>query len=147
MFEGEYNVSLDDKGRVSIPAPYREALRRGYDDLRLVVTRDYDGCISLYPPREWERTVLAEVRRRPFNDPWARALQSFMISAAVTCTPDRQGRIPIAQSLRAYAQLRKKVVFSGGLTHFQLWDEARRAEKLQRDLEILRAPAPPLSVG
>ncbi|MDQ6950471.1 MAG: division/cell wall cluster transcriptional repressor MraZ [Mariprofundales bacterium] len=144
MFEGEYSVSLDDKGRVSIPAPYRETLRDSYDDLRVVVTRDYDGCISLYPPREWERTVLAEVRKRPITDPWARAFESYVISAAVTCTPDKQGRIPVAALLRQHAGLNKRVIFTGGVSHFQLWDAELRDQKLMRDLEILRTPPPPL---
>ncbi|MDX8413171.1 MAG: division/cell wall cluster transcriptional repressor MraZ [Mariprofundales bacterium] len=146
MFEGEYSVSLDEKGRVSIPAPYRETLRQNYDDLRVVVCRDYDGSVSLYPPREWERTVLPEVRNRPINDTWARAFESFVISAAVTCTPDKQGRIAIASVLRQHAGLSKKVIFTGGLSHFQLWDMSRRDEKLQCDLAILRAPTPP-SIG
>jgi len=140
MFEGEYSVSLDEKGRVSIPAPYREKLRLDYDDLRVVVCRDYDGCVSLYPPREWERTVLPEVRNRPINDAWKRAFESFVISAAVTCSPDKQGRIAIAPALRQHANLSKKVIFTGGLSHFQLWDETLRDAKLQRDLEILQAP-------
>ncbi len=145
MFEGEYSVSLDEKGRVSIPAPYREALRAHYDDLRVVISRDYDGSISLYPPREWERTVLAEVRRRPINDRWARAFESFVISAAVTCTPDRQGRVAISAVLRQHAGLSKKVIFTGGLTHFQLWDVARREQKLMQDLEILQSPPSPVA--
>ena len=142
MFEGEYSVSLDDKGRVSIPAPYREQLRQGYDDLRVVVCRDYDGCVSLYPPREWERTILPEVYNRPINDVWRRAFESFVIGSAVTCTPDKQGRIAIAAALRQHASLSKKVIFTGGVGHFQLWDVALREAKLQRDLEILRAPQP-----
>jgi len=144
MFEGEYSVSLDDKGRVSIPAPYRETLRASYDDLRVVVARDYDGCVSLYPPREWERTVLAEVRKRPITDSWARAFESYVISAAVTCTPDKQGRIPIAALLRQHAGLQKRTIFTGGVSHFQLWDADRREQKLQQDLAILRAPPPSL---
>ncbi|MDQ6965291.1 MAG: division/cell wall cluster transcriptional repressor MraZ [Mariprofundales bacterium] len=142
MFEGEFTVSLDEKGRVSIPATYREVLRQVYDDVRVVVCRDYDGSISLYPPREWERTVLPEVRNRPINDSWARAFESFVISAAVTCTPDRQGRIAISSVLRQHAGLSKKVIFTGGLSHFQLWDMSRRDAKLQQDLAILCAPSP-----
>ena len=138
MFQGEFENTMDSKGRISIPASFRDALKRRYDDESVVVTRDYDGCIRVYPPKEWERVVLAEVRDKPIDDPWVRAFERFVISPAITCQPDRQGRVLISAVLREHAGLKKKVVFAGGANHFEIWDAEARQQQLEQDLAILR---------
>jgi len=138
MFQGEYANTMDAKGRVSIPAAFRETLRQRYDSDCVVITRDYDGCIRVYPPREWERIVLSEVRNKPIDDEWVRAFERFVISPATTCQPDKQGRILISQVLREHAKLDKKVIFAGGANHFEIWDAALREAKLTDDLNILK---------
>jgi MraZ protein len=138
MFQGEFENTMDSKGRISIPAAFRDALKRRYNDEAIVITRDYDGCIRVYPTKEWERVVLAEVRGKPIDDPWVRAFERFVISPAVTCQPDRQGRILVSSVLRDHAGLKKKVVFAGGANHFEIWDADARQQTLQQDLAILR---------
>jgi len=137
MFEGEHTVSMDDKGRVSIPAGFRETLRRLYDDERVVITRDFDGCLRAYPPVEWERKVLQKVRSMPMNDPKIRAFERFVISPATTCSPDKQGRVLVSPTLRQDASLSKQVVFAGGSDYFEIWDADRRNSVLAEAQKLL----------
>ncbi len=139
MFEGEHTVSMDDKGRVSIPAGFREALRRLFDDESIVITRDYDGCLRAYPPKEWERKVLQKVRSLPMNDPKVRAYERLVISPATTCSPDKQGRVLVSPTLRKDAALNKQVVFSGGPGYFEIWDIDRRNAMLEEAQKLLLA--------
>ena len=142
MFQGEYRNSMDAKGRVNVPAAFRDALRRFYGEERIVVTRDYDGCLAAYPVREWERDVLGTVRKLDLNDGYRRAYERFVVSPAVTCEPDRQGRILLPATLREYAGLDRTVLFAGGVGHFEIWDQARREECMARDLALLRQGPP-----
>ncbi len=137
-FQGEYRNSMDGKGRVNIPSSFRETLRAGYADECVIVTRDYDGCLRAYPPKEWERSVLASVRRLDINDPYRRSYERYVVSPAVSCLPDRQGRILLPATLREHAELDKIVLFAGGASHFEIWDAARREACIREDLAILR---------
>lgn len=139
MFEGEHTVTMDEKGRVNIPAGFRDALRRLYDDERVVITKDYDGCLRAYPPKEWERNVLQKVRAKSMTDPKVRAFERLVISPATTCSPDKQGRVLISQSLRTHALLSKQVIFAGGAGYFEIWDAAQREAKLQEAQALLLA--------
>jgi len=138
MFEGEHTVSMDDKGRVSIPAGFREALRRLYDDERVVITRDQDGCLRAYPPVEWDRKVLQKVRSKPMNDPKVRAFERYVISPATTCSPDKQGRVVVSPALRQDASLSKQVIFAGGSDYFEIWDADRRNAALDEAQKLLQ---------
>ena len=142
MFQGEHINTMDDKGRVSIPAVFREYLRSGFDDEQFIVTRDYDGCLRAYPRREWERSVLANIRSLPIDDAWRRSYERYVVSAAISCLPDRQGRILLPQTLRDHAGLSKTVLFAGGASHFEIWDSARREARLKEDLDLLRQGRP-----
>jgi MraZ protein len=142
MFQGEHINTMDDKGRVSIPAVFREFLRSGFDDESLIITRDYDGCLRAYPPREWDRGVLANIRSLNIEDPWRRSYERYVVSPAVTCLPDRQGRILLPQTLRDHAGLNRTVLFAGGASHFEIWDSARREARLQEDLALLQQGRP-----
>ncbi len=139
FFPGEYRNAMDEKGRVNIPAVFRESLRERYGDEQVVITRDFDGCLRAYPPREWEREVLAAVHDRDINDKYRRAYERFVVSPAVTCSPDKQGRILIPATLREFAGLGKTVLFAGGATHFEIWDVDKHEARLAEDLAILRS--------
>jgi len=141
-FQGEYRNSMDGKGRVNIPASFRETLRARYADDCVIVTRDYDGCLRAYPPKEWERSVLASVRRFDINDAYRRAFERFVVSPAVSCLPDKQGRILVPATLREHAELGKTVLFAGGDGYFEIWDIARREACIKTDLAILRQGPP-----
>ena len=142
MFQGEYKNAMDAKGRVNIPASFRDTLRNRYGSEEVVVTRDYDGCLHAYPPKEWERDVLSTVRALPVNDPWRRRYERFVVSPAVSCVPDKQGRILLPQTLREFAELSKTVLFAGGASHFEIWDVVRHEAQLEQDLAMLRDGPP-----
>jgi len=142
MFQGEYKNTMDAKGRVNIPASFRDTLRNSYGDEQVIVTRDYDGCLHAYPPKEWERDVLSTVRALPVTDQWRRSYERFVVSPAVTCLPDKQGRILLPPTLREYAGLDKAVLFAGGAGHFEIWDGDRRDAQLERDLSMLKNGPP-----
>ena len=96
MFMGEYNYSIDEKGRLTIPAKLREQL--GHD---FIVTRGLDNCLFIYPKNEWEK-VINKYRELP-NTRDARNFMRFFLSGATTNEFDKQGRINIANSLIKYA--------------------------------------------
>ncbi|MDT8375295.1 MAG: division/cell wall cluster transcriptional repressor MraZ [Mariprofundaceae bacterium] len=136
MFEGEHTVSMDDKGRVSIPAGFREALRRHYDDERIVITREYDGCLRVYPPKEWDKN-LQKFRTQNTNDRKARSYARFVIGSATTCSPDKQGRVLVSPTLRQGANLNKQIVFAGGPDYFEIWDADRHGAMLAEAQQLL----------
>jgi len=137
MFQGEHRNNMDAKGRVSIPATFRDSLKRHYDDERIILTRDFDGGLRGYPPKEWDR-VHQSIRKLSRNDPKVRAYERFVISAATEYVPDKQGRILVSQTLRNHAGLTKGVVLAGMFDHFEIWDEQRWTEKLNEDLSLLK---------
>jgi len=142
MFQGEFKNAMDAKGRVNIPAAFRDTLRTRYGSEEVIVTRDFDGCLHAYPPKEWERDVLSVVRGKPSTDAWRRSFERFVVSPAVTCVPDKQGRILLPPTLREYADLDKTVLFAGGAGHFEIWDVTRRDAQLEKDLAMLRNGQP-----
>lgn len=137
MFQGEHRNNMDEKGRVSIPATFRESLKHHYDDERIILTRDFDGGLRGYPPKEWEHVHQA-LHKLSRNDPKVRAYERFVVSAATTCTPDKQGRILISQTLRSHSALARNVVLAGMFDHFEIWDEERWVARLAEDQSFLK---------
>lgn len=121
MFRGVSQLNLDSKGRIAIPAKYREELRARCEG-RLVVTVDADGCLLIYPLPEWER-IEEELYRLPGLNRQARRLQRLLIGHAEEQEMDAQGRILIPAPHREYAQLGKRGVLIGQGRKFELWDE------------------------
>ncbi|VDG24469.1 Protein mraZ [Lactobacillus plantarum subsp. plantarum P-8] [Lactiplantibacillus mudanjiangensis] len=115
MFFGEFEHSLDAKGRLIIPAKFRELLGPNF-----VITRGMDGCIFGYPPARWS-TLQAQLDALPLTKKDARAFVRFFYSAAAECELDKQGRIMIPASLRQYADLAKKCVIVGVSDRFEIW--------------------------
>ncbi len=115
MFLGRYSHSLDDKGRVAIPARFRDIF--GSDG---VITRGIDRCLSLYPMSAW--TPLAEkVSSLSISDPDARAFRRMVFAEAANVEFDRQGRIRIPPELRQYAGLDSEVLVVGMHTYVEIW--------------------------
>ncbi len=135
MFSGRFDHSIDDKGRVSIPARFREALQReGHD--RLFITNfihNAERCLALYPPAEWEALV-ARIKSKPTFDPNVQAFETFFVGGAFEVQVDRQGRILIPAKLRDFGHLGRDVTFSARHDHFQLWDK-ERLDKVLRATE------------
>lgn len=121
MFRGVNNISLDAKGRMAIPARYRERLAERCDG-QLVVTVDISRCLLLYPLPDWEEIERKLVRLPSFN-PQARRLQRLLVGHATELELDGNGRVLLPQPLREFAGLEKRVVMIGQGNKFELWDE------------------------
>ena len=124
MFRGCFEHTLDDKGRVSIPATFRKAL--GVQDDGLIVTKfiiNSFHCLDVYPLAEWE-ALEQELTKKPRFDEIFHKIESFYLANAQECQVDKQGRILLPPHLRAYAGLDKDVMFAAALKKFRIWDKA-----------------------
>ncbi|HHV54499.1 MAG TPA: division/cell wall cluster transcriptional repressor MraZ [Firmicutes bacterium] len=121
MFMGEYRHSLDEKGRLFIPARFRERLGPSF-----VITRGLDGCLFLFPSDTW-KVVEERLAALPVNRAASRAFSRLLFSGASECEPDRQGRILLPQPLRAYAGLEeeKEAVVVGVSQRVEIWSVSR----------------------
>lgn len=122
MFRGINNLNLDAKGRMAVPARYRDRLMESGEG-SLVVTVDRDGCLLIYPLPAWERIEEA-LMARPNMDKQVRRLQRLLLGHATECELDTQGRILLPTPLREFAHLEKKAVLVGQGNKLELWDEA-----------------------
>ena len=116
MLMGEFQNSIDAKGRMIIPARFRDEL--GY---KCVLTKGLDKCLYIYPMTEWEK-LKEKLAVLPMSDPEARKFVRYMFGNAQECEIDKQGRISIAQNLREYAGFKKNVTVVGCNNHAELWD-------------------------
>ncbi len=116
MFIGEFTHTVDDKGRVTIPARYRQDLEDG-----AYVTRGLDGCLVLYPDTEW-RVLTEKVKALAMTDRRARDFRRFFFGSAAEAAPDRQGRILIPAYLREYASIGNEVTVVGMDTYVEIWN-------------------------
>ena len=122
MFMGQYEHSIDTKGRIIIPAKYRDDLGDAF-----VVTHGLDGCLFLYPKEEWESFV-EKLKELPSNQK-TRRIQRQFLSKAMEVALDKQGRILIPALLRTEAGLEKEVVFVGMMNRVEVWDKGRLEEQ------------------
>jgi MraZ protein len=129
MFRGRFEHIVDSKGRVSIPARFRELLAEKYDD-RLILT-NFDRCLVAYPYEEW-RVLEERVGSLSMVKKEVKAFQRFFISGATECPIDKLGRILVPPTLRDYAQLGRNVVFAGMLRKFEIWSKERWLEEIKR---------------
>ena len=115
MLLGEYELRIDHKGRVAIPARFREAFRGG-----LVLSRGFDRCLIVYTMTEWEK-VAESLATLPLTQRNPRRIARFTFSGAFDQTLDRQGRVILPVSLRQYADITDEVVVVGAHSHLQIW--------------------------
>lgn len=120
-FRGINNLALDAKGRMALPARYRDRLLEICGG-RLVVTVDRDHCLLIYPQPEWE-IIESKLIELPSLNKQARLLQRLLIGHATECEMDGQGRILLPTILRDFAGLEKKIVLIGQGKKFEIWDE------------------------
>ena len=124
---GEYSTTLDEKGRISLPAKIKAAI----DCSSLVVTRGFDKCLWLFTPEEWEKISSSVMEKAsPFN-PRHRSVLRHLISPATEIEIDKSGRLSITQTLRESAGLTKDCVLLGVDKYMELWD----AESYEKYLE------------
>lgn len=122
-FNGRFDHSLDEKGRVSIPVPLREILQRDKQDTLFITNCNFDGdrCLELYLPDEWKRLEGRVAQKKSFGRE-IRMFQMFYIGGAHEVQVDRQGRIIVPAKLREFAGLKRDATFSAMVDRFQLWD-------------------------
>lgn len=127
MFRGVSAINVDAKGRMAMPAKYRDRLQECCSN-RLVLTVDLDRCLLLFPEPDWEQFE-RKLMALPTLNPRTRRLQRLFLGHAAECEIDNQGRILLPQLLREYAGLDKHVVLVGQGAKFELWDEKSWNEK------------------
>jgi MraZ protein len=121
LFRGINPLSLDDKGRMAMPAKYRDYLK-GFCAGQLVLTIDRDRCLLIYPLPVWEE-VEQKLTQLSSTNRQARGFKRLLLGHAEDCQMDKQGRILISIPLREFAALNKRVVLVGQGNKFELWDE------------------------
>ncbi|AKD29692.1 cell division or replication protein [Bacillus velezensis NJN-6] len=117
MFMGEYQHTIDAKGRMIVPAKFREGLGEQF-----VLTRGLDQCLFGYPMNEW-KLIEEKLKALPLTKKDARAFTRFFFSGATECELDKQGRVNIASSLLNYAKLEKECVVIGVSNRIELWSK------------------------
>lgn len=119
MFMGEYNHTIDAKGRLIIPSKFREILGDAF-----VVTKGLDGCLFVYDNEEWKRFE-EKLRALPITNKEARQFVRFFLAGATEAEVDKQGRILIPNVLREFAELTKDVVLVGVGSRIEIWGKER----------------------
>jgi MraZ protein len=132
MLLGEYEHTIDDKNRLTLPAKFRGELAGG-----VVVTRGMDGCLYAYPAEDWRERFLARVAQLDPLQREGRKLQRHFFSGASEAELDRQGRIMIPGALLKYAGLSRDVVVAGVSDHIEIWDR----ESWRRELNEVEGSA------
>lgn len=117
MFLGEYQHSIDEKGRMIIPAKFRDALGSNF-----IMTRGLDRCLFVYPRDEWN-LLEQKLKSLPLMKSDARAFTRFFFSGATECELDRQGRVNIPQNLREHAALTKETIVIGVSNRVEVWSK------------------------
>lgn len=126
MFMGEFDHTIDAKGRIIIPSKFREDLGEQF-----VLTLGLDGCLFAYPNDEWQAFV-EKLKTLPGTKE-ARKLQRYFMAGAAACEVDKQGRILIPVKLRETAALDKDIVFVGVLNKIEIWSKGRWDENNDYD--------------
>jgi MraZ protein len=127
MFMGEYNHTIDTKGRMIVPSKFREGLGD-----ECVVTRGLDGCLFVFPNDEWQ-AFEEKLKKLPLTNKSARQFARFFVAGATPCELDKQGRILLSQPLREFACLEKDVVLTGMLNRIEIWSKAKWLENSSYD--------------
>ncbi|MBE5938778.1 MAG: division/cell wall cluster transcriptional repressor MraZ [Lachnospiraceae bacterium] len=127
MFMGEYNHSIDAKGRVIVPAKFRETLGETF-----VVSQGLDGCLFVFPNEEWKQFE-EKLKTLPMSDRQARKFVRFFLAGATEVETDKQGRVLLPSVLREFAGLNKDVVMVGVGSRAEIWDKNRWIENTSYD--------------
>ena len=122
MFFGTYTPKLDDKGRIFLPAKFREELDEG-----LVITRGQEHCLAVYPMSTFVE-MTREIAKGSVSVKKVRDYQRMLAAGASDTAADKQGRVMVPPMLRRYAGLGKEIVIVGAITRIEIWDAARWEE-------------------
>ena len=119
MLTGDFRHSVDAKGRLIIPAKFRDSLGENF-----VITKGMDDCLFVYPSDEWKEFE-EKIKALPLTNKDARDFKRFMLGSAVEGDLDKQGRVLLPTSLREFAEIEKEVVLVGVLDKVEIWDKAK----------------------
>ena len=119
MFMGEYNHTIDAKGRLIIPSKFRDSLGDEF-----VVTKGLDGCLFVYDNKEWS-AFEEKLKSLPLTNKDARQFVRFFLAGATLAEVDKQGRILVPANLREFAGLEKEVVLVGVASRVEIWSKTR----------------------
>lgn len=119
MFMGEYQHTIDAKGRLIVPSKFRDLLGEHF-----VVTKGLDSCLFIYPPAEWS-AFEEKLKQLPLTSSDARKFVRFFFSGALECDLDNQGRIILPPNLREYAGLKKEIISIGVNNRVEIWDREK----------------------
>ena len=138
MFIGEYRHTLDDKGRIAVPAKLRYSTLG--EEEYWVTTKGFDHCLFVYPRDEWNRIVEQLNGRLTLTKKEDRSFLRMFVSPANEQALDKQGRIALPQSLREYADIHREVVILGAIRRIEIWSEAewnRYKEENEKSFDAL----------
>jgi len=133
MFYGEHEHRLDKKGRIIIPAEFRETSKENYIE-KFCVTRGLDKCLFMFPEDEW-KTQEAKFKNLSFTKKDTRKFNRLFFSGAVMVLPDKQGRILIPSYLKHYADIKKEIMVIGVSNRIEIWSKAIWEEFYQSSRE------------
>ena len=126
MLLGEYEHTIDDKNRLTLPARFRQAFAGG-----VFVTKGIDRCLSVYTPEAWEQYVNAQLGGLNSFNREARQMRRYLFAAALETELDRQGRVTLPAGLIEYARLERDVVVAGVQDYVEVWDRAAWRTQLE----------------
>ena len=131
MFMGEFHHSIDDKGRLILPAKFREDLGDNF-----IITRGLEECLFIYSISEWEK-ITHKLNNLPFTKKDARSFMRFFLSGATATEFDKQGRINITSPLISYANLKKECVIIGVGDRIEVWSKEKWDDFYDSNMEKL----------
>ncbi len=137
MITGEYRYSLDEKGRLMIPAKMRAEIAGNV----MILTRGVDKCLWIFPVDEWKRISENILSSTSLFQERSRLIQRRIIAPAQEAEIDRAGRMSIPQTLRVYAGLKKECIILGMLKYIEIWDEETYLEYLNANEENFKEAA------
>ncbi len=117
MFIGEYNHTIDEKGRLAVPVKFRADFKTG-----AVVTKGLDNCLFIFTKKSWGE-LADKLSRLPISQSKSRAFARLMLAGAMDLDLDKQGRIVLPEYLRKYSQLGKKAVVAGVYNRLEIWND------------------------
>ena len=125
MFLGEFEHTIDDKNRLTLPARFRDELAAG-----LVITRGMDGCLYAYPVERWHALVESQLGALNLLSRDDRMMQRYFFSGGAEAVPDRQGRVMLPATLVTHAKLGREVIVAGVHDHLEIWDRTAWREQI-----------------
>lgn len=141
MFMGEYHHSIDLKGRLIIPAKFRNELGKSF-----VVTRGLDNCLFIYSLVEWNK-IVEMLKKLPFTKKNARNFSRFILSGATVSELDKQGRVNITQNLLDYASIDKDCIIIGVNDRIEIWSKAKWEDFYNKNSDSMSDIAEDLFTG